>query len=488
MDAAAWPVPWSWLLAAAVAAYATACFVFITLENRSPRSTFSWFFLFLLVPGIGLVIYVLFGRSWRAFAREHDALLQLVDGDQRRQLEEFAVRQEADLDVLRAQVQPAARKLLTQLWTGGRAPLTLSNRMEVLQDARAFYPRLMEDIDAARHSVHLCFYEWAADPYTESVKARLLERVREGVRVRILYDPVGSLSMLSRRYVREMNAGGAVMRPYSPLVRLQTISYRNHRKIAVIDGNAAYIGGLNMTQKHLTGPQGFTGWRDTQARVEGEAARLLQGSFAMQWFATTGEDLIEPEYFPPLAGRLGRLPIQVVTSGPDREWHVMRQLYFTLITSAERTVYIQSPFFILDESLAEALRSAAFSGVDVRVMIAPRGAEGQLAYRAGRTYANEMSHAGVRVYEYQGAYFHPKTVCIDSAICVVGSVNLDIRSFSINYESALVVYDEGVTRQLEAVFEADQAQCTVFSADRYAAQSVFTRFGDSLTRLASPLL
>jgi len=212
-------------------------------REPEPRSTFSWFFLFLLVPGIGLVIYVLFGRSWRAFAREHDALLQLVDGDQRRQLEEFAVRQEADLDVLRAQVQPAARKLLTQLWTGGRAPLTLINRMEVLQDARAFYPRLMEDIDAARHSVHLCFYEWAADPYTESVKARLLERVREGVRVRILYDPVGSLSMLSRRYVREMNAGGAVMRPYSPLVRLQTISYRNHRKIAVIDGNAAYIGG-----------------------------------------------------------------------------------------------------------------------------------------------------------------------------------------------------------------------------------------------------
>jgi cardiolipin synthase len=488
MDGAAWPVSWSWLLAAAVAVYVAACFVFITLENRSPRSTFSWFFLFLLAPGAGLGIYVLFGRSWRAFPRESDTLLHLVSGEQRRALEEFAVRQEGDLEALRAQVRPAARKLLTQLWTGSRAPLTLANRLEVLQDARAFYPRLMEDIDAARHSVHLCFYEWASDPYTDTVKARLLERVRDGVQVRILYDPMGSLSMLSRRYVREMNAGGAVMRPYSPLARIQTISYRNHRKIAVIDGRAAYIGGLNMTEKHLTGPQGFTGWRDTQARVEGEAARLLQGSFATQWFATTGEDLIEPEYFPPLGGGLGRLPIQVVTSGPDREWHVMRQLYFTLVTSAERSVYIQSPFFILDESLAEALRSAAFSGVDVRVMIAPRGAEGQLAYRAGRTYANEMSHAGVRVFEYQGAYFHPKTVCIDSSICVVGSVNLDIRSFSINYESALVVYDERVTRDLEAVFEADQAQCTVFSADRYQAQPVLTRFGDSLTRLASPLL
>lgn len=475
-------------IVAVVVLYAAGTFSFIVLENRSPKSTFAWFFLFLAAPVAGVGLYVLFGRSWRSFQREDSSLLALSDRAQREAIETFVVRQEHELEAMKAGAKPAARKLLTQLWIGGRAPLTVANRLDVLHDARTFYPRLLDDIERARHSVHLCFYEWASDSFTESVMQLLHRKVEQGVQVRILYDPVGSYSMLTRRYVQRMNAGGARMRPYSPLVHLHTISYRNHRKIAVIDGLVAYTGGLNMTEKHLTGPEGFTGWRDTQARVEGEAVRVLQGTFALQWAATANEDLIEPEYFPPLEGQFDRLPIQVVNSGPDREWKAVRQLYFTLITSAERQVSIQSPFFILDESLADALQAAALSGIDVRVMLAPRGAEGQLTYRAGRTYAWEMARAGVRIYEYQGAYFHPKTVMVDSSVAVVGSVNLDIRSFSINYESALVIYDESTTRALESTFERDLEHCTAFSADAYAQRPIWTRFGDSLMRLASPLL
>jgi cardiolipin synthase len=159
-----------------------------------------------------------------------------------------------------------------------------------------------------------------------------------------------------------------------------------------------------------------------------------------------------------------------------------------MIGLAHRHVYLQSPFLILDASVAEAMKTAALAGLDVRVMIAPRGAEYSPAYRAGLTYAADMARAGVQVLLYQGAYFHSKTICVDSTVCSIGSANIDIRSFSINYETNLVIYDEALTRELEADFHADREHCVVFSADEYEARKATSRFLDSTLRLCSPLL
>ena len=480
-------IPWTVLLAGAIGAYAMAIAAFLIFENRTPQSTFAWLFLLLLFPLGGLVIYALFGRGRHAFSRQR-SLTKLLEGTTLATRSAAVVAQQPDNLSALARSCGGYARVATMLWATARAPLTFSNDVEILQNASEKYPRLLSDLQAARDSIHLLYYEWASDDFTESVARLLIEKVAAGVAVRILYDPVGSFTMLRRSYVRRVRRGGVRMEPFSPLYRIHTLSYRNHRKIAVIDGRVAYSGGLNMTEKHLTGPEGFTGWRDTHARIAGEGVPILQAVFATMWHNTTEENIFDERHFPEPSAARRPVPVQVVSAGPDSRWEAIRQSYLAMIAVARHHVYLQSPFLILDTSLAEAMKTAALAGLDVRVMIAPRGSELSPAYRAGMTYAADMARAGVQVLLYEGEYFHAKTACVDSVLCSVGSANMDIRSFSINYETNLVIYDEQVTRELETDFRADVRRSVPFTAEAYVARPRRSRFLDSTFRLCSPLL
>lgn len=467
--------------------YCVAVAVFLLLENRSPQSTFAWLFFMILAPGAGPVVYVMFGRGPNAFGRRAALRRQLARTGLSQEIEQV---REAQLDA-RHQLSGSDieiyRRLPRLLWTSTEAPLTMGNELVVLQNASEKYPRLLEDLRHAQRHIHLEYYEWADDAFGREVLAILRERVAAGVVVRALYDPVGSFSMLTRAYVRELSAAGVQIHPYSPLWRLHTISYRNHRKLVVVDSEIGYTGGLNLTDKHLTGPPGFSGWRDTHARVTGDAVAMLQWTFALQWFNTTGELLSDGALYP-RGRRPGHVPVQVVNSGPDSRYSVIRQQYLAMIAMARDHVYLQSPFCVLDESVLQLLCAVAMSGVRVWVMIAPRGAESAMAYRAGMTYAVDLAQAGVRVLLYEGAYFHCKTIAVDSVVCSIGTANMDIRSFTINYETNLVVYDRDVTRQVESAFLADIRQCHAFNAKAYRRRPVHQRLGDSLMRVFSPLL
>jgi cardiolipin synthase A/B len=441
-----------------------------------------------LFPIGGIIIYWMFGRSWRAFSRGK-ILTKLMRGSELAERSaQLIATQHEKIEALGKGPNAQFERLATMLWASSGAPLTMFNRLEILQNASEKYPRLLADLTDAKHSVHMLYYEWASDPFTEEVGRLLGEKVKQGVEVRIMYDPFGSFWMLRYDHIRWMRSMGIQMYPFSPLYQLHTLSYRNHRKIAVIDGRIAYSGGLNMTEKHLTGPDGFSGWRDTHSRVTGEAALVLQSVFATMWHNTTGENVFKDEYFPEIEEQGPQLPIQVVSGGPDSEWKVIRQCYLAMIGLARSHIYLQSPFLILDDSLSETLKSAALSGIDVQLMIAPRGGEWSPAYRAGMTYAADMARAGVAVLMYQGEYFHSKTACVDSAICSIGSANMDIRSFAINYETNLVVYDPAVTMELEADFKADLEKCVPFAVGDYKSRPVVSRFIDSTMRLCSPLL
>jgi cardiolipin synthase len=278
--------------------------------------------------------------------------------------------------------------------------------------------------------------------------------------------------------------------PTSPLWQVHTISYRNHRKITVIDGTIGYTGGMNIGQEHLDGGKGFTSWRDTQVRIVGEGAALLQAVFAVDWYNAVKENLFSLAYFPAETAEPGEddVPVQILTSGPDSQWAAIRQLYAFMIVSAQRHVYIQSPYFILDAILTEALATAAMSGVDVKVMVSARPSGNPLPDWAGNTYMAEIVASGVRVFLYQKGYLHAKTISIDSEICSIGSANIDIRSFSINYELNAVVYDRRLARELESVFEEDLKYCAEFNAAAYARRHTAVRLRDSVARLFSPLL
>jgi cardiolipin synthase len=473
-----------------VALYAISVAIFILLDNRSPHLTIAWALTFYLFPIFGLLLYLFFGREFRVFSKQNKLIRQAMNANLSEQLSQAIARQAEEIEKLKRADPPVYGRLVELMRRTGQPPLLCRNSLEILQNASRKYPRLIEDMKAAKHSIHMEYYEWSSDKYMQGVKQILLEKVKEGVEVRLLYDPIGSFYMLSRSYIKEMNAGGVKMVPYSPIYWFHTISYRNHRKIAVIDGKIGYIGGLNMAESYLNGPGGgrFTGWRDTHVRFTGETVWALQASFVVQWYNTTEEQLTDPVYFPPVTEPQGYLPLQIVNSGPDSQWSAIRHLYFALITAAQHHIYIQTPFFILDDSLAVALSGAARTGIEVKVMLAPDGPDGGFAYRAGYTYAQNMAKAGVRIFYYQSDYFHAKTINVDSVICSIGSANMDIRSFTINYEANLIIYDEKTAKQLEEDFLKDLEHCVEFDLAAYNRTSVWSRARDSFCRLFSPLL
>lgn len=472
-------------------AYGLVVGVWLILENRSPQSTFAWLFLLLIFPIVGVLVYVFFGRGRHAFSREDKLMQQVLTAERGLDFVLFSAQQRERIERV-AQEEPVAyrRKLLNLVQNNATSAITDRNRLELLQDAAQKYPRLLADVEAARHSIHMAYYIWEDDEFTNKLKDLLIGKAKEGVEVRILVDAQG-LSV-SRKYLREMRAGNVQMFTYynyqSPF-KIHTVSYRNHRKIVVIDGAIGYMGGLNISQDHLDGGKHFDSWRDTHLRIEGEAARMLQGVFLTSWYNTTQEQLPVADYFPPLDPLFkGYLPIQITTSGPDSQWQAIRQIYFQMITAAEKHLYIQSPFFIPDESIMEALKAAALAGVDVRIMCAPRGTTYTIPYWAAHTYFADLVSAGVRVFLYQKGYFHPKTVNVDSVICSVGTANMDIRSFSINYEINAIIYDAKTAQKLAQDFLHDLGYCTEFTLADYEASNVLVRLRDSLCRLASPLL
>jgi cardiolipin synthase A/B len=335
-------------------------------------------------------------------------------------------------DALIAQLENESanrKKLMMLVRRNPQSGLTRRNLVDILQNADSFYPRLIEDLKAAQHSIHLQYFIWARDDFTEELKQVLSAKARSGVKVRLLYDPLGSQAHVNRAYVKAMEAAGIRMAPTSPMWRLHTISYRNHRKITVIDGRIGYTGGMNIGKEHLDGGKGFDFWRDTQVRIVGEGAAVLQTVFMVDWYNAIRENLFAPVYFPTVATEPteGDVPVQILTSGPDSQWAGIRELYFFMIMMAQRHIFLQSPYFILDASIANALKSAALSGVEVRVMLTARASGDPVPGYAGNTYVLDVISAGVRVFMYDKGYLHAKTISIDSEICSIGSSNIDIR-------------------------------------------------------------
>ena len=480
----------------ALTLYVIAASVFIVSENRRPQSTFAWMFLFILLPVAGLVVYVLFGRERKAFDRRRRLLRQDMPGHLSDTLDFMANQHERAMGGANERV----RKLATLIQSNAHSYVTTGNRVRLLQDAAETYPAIEAAIGAARSSIHLQYYSWASDAVGERLGAILKAKAAEGVEVRLLYDPIGSLRMLSWSYVRAMNEAGVEMVPFSRLWALHTVSYRNHRKIVVVDGRVAFAGGLNIGDEHVHPPRGYALWRDTHLRLEGHAALAMQGIFAVDWANAAGNRLLDARYFPveeaaepcpaaaPEPASFRDVPVQVGLSGPDSEWRAIQQLYFAMIANARRQVLLTSPYFVLDASITEALRSAALAGLDVRVMISAREPGWPVPNWAANTYAAEVAEAGVKVLLYQGGYLHAKTICVDGQVCTVGSANWDIRSFSINYELTAVLYHEGLAREVCRAFRRDEAHCTPFDHEAYRARPAALRWRDSAARLASPLL
>jgi cardiolipin synthase len=464
---------------------AIAIFTLIFFERRDPESVLAWLFTVVTLPIAGFVLYLLFGfkyfktRTFGLKSTADQAILARV-----RQGLEVGVQDETEKNLGQLVALPDLARLL---WADSGAFLTAGNRVDLYTSGKEKFDALLEAIRGARSHVHLEYYILRDDGLGERLLAALEAKAREGVEVRVLYDDLGN--KVSRRRFRAFTATGArasgFYRALVPSVGFR-LNYRNHRKIAVIDGAIGFIGGFNVGDEYLgLGPLGA--WRDTAVRIQGHAVRALQLRFIMDWNYATHEGLtFTPTYFgtPPSDGSAA---IQIVSGGPDNTWNPPREQYVKMVASAKKTCYLQTPYFVPDVSIMTALRIAALSGVDVRIMI-PSKADLPFVHWASLSNVGELLEAGVRAFGYDAGFLHAKTVTIDDCVTSVGSANWDLRSFKWNFETNAVIYDREVGEKYRHIFERDMSSSTEITKASYGARTRMTRTKESICRLFSGAL
>ncbi len=462
----------------------------VFIERRNPTATIAWLMALVLIPVIGFILYLFFGQTFyrdRMFRikQDDDETLTAIIESQKKHLFQTDIREAAEIPV-------GYRRMMLMLMESNRSFITTQNRVSIYTDGTEKFAALLEAIRGAEDHIHLEYYILKDDAIGTEVFAALTERARAGVTVRFLGDGLGCAGPGKKFYAEFLAAGGKLAFFFPSLFQVShpRINYRNHRKIAVIDGKVGFIGGFNIGDDYLSRIPEWAPWRDTAVRIEGQAVSAMQIRFFLDWnYAAKGDEVgFDDRYFPDSAGRTDHpVPVQVVSGGPDTFWNPIKESYLKLITLATSSVYIQTPYFIPDESILDALRMAALSGVDVRIMM-PAKPDHFFVYWAGYSYIEQLIDAGVKAYTYDTGFIHAKTIVVDGTAASVGSANWDVRSFRLNFETNAIMYDPEIASRLRDAFLTDLDVCTGLTAERLAALPKIIRLKMSVSRIFSPLL
>ena len=453
--------------------------IHVIMANGQPAKTMAWALVIFFLPLVGIVLYFFFGVNHR---RE-----RLVS---QHQLDELSKRSMLSFVELRNQNTPAAYQPMIDLFVNQDLSMPFrNNALDIMTDGYQFVGQLLKDVAAARHHIHLEMYIIDDDALGNLLADALIERARNGVEVRVIYDDVGCWKV-HRRYFERMREEGIEVSPFLPVhfpTFTSKLNYRNHRKVIVIDGRVGYIGGMNIAQRYVQGT-GDQPWRDTMLRMQGSIVYGLQRTFLIDWYFVDGTLITGRQYYQSTADTAGGFLTQVVTSAPTSPYPTIMQGYISAITSARSYIYIETPYFLPNEPVLFALKMAAVAGVDVCV-ICPHRSDARFTEWASRSYLRELSEAGARVCLYEAGFLHSKLMIVDDALATCGSTNVDFRSFENNFESNVFIYDEAVARRLRQVFLADLAQSTLFEdVPSWSRPTFLHRLWESLTRLLSPLL
>ncbi len=459
----------------------------VMLENRNPVRTLAWIVVLIMVPFLGFLFYLYFGINYRKvkmFSMKglgDMKWLQYMSEDQKQLIKksEFLQRRET----------VEVRKLMTLLLNNSKALLTRYNKIEILNNGEETFPALFEALEKARKFIHLEYYIINEGRLATRLKDILIQKASIGVEVRIIYDDVGCWS-LSKGFIRELKEAGIQIYPFLP-VRFRHLAnkanYRNHRKIAVIDGKVGFVGGLNIADRYMDGVPGIGEWRDTHLKVLGEAVTSLQVVFLIDWYFVRQELLLDKDEYLPYIKADGNVVVQTVTSGPDSDWASIQQSYYTLINMAKRYVFISTPYFMPGETTLNALKTAAMSGVDVRLLL-PHKSDSMLTHWCTRSFVEELLVAGVKIYWYQKGINHSKVIIVDGIVASVGTANMDLRSFEQNFEVSLIIYDREVVKELATDFINDLKVSTEGAIQRWKFRTKREKVCESVARLFAPVL
>ncbi|WP_010278348.1 cardiolipin synthase [Paenibacillus senegalensis] len=457
--------------------------IIIFLENRHPSSTLAWFLVLALNPVAGFFFYILFGQNYRK--------RKIYDRKALRDAEAYSLidnQSMADKNKLE-QFSDSQRQLFRLAQKVARSPLSFHSETEILTNGEVAFAAILEELKKAVHHIHMEYYIYRDDRIGTEIKQILMDKARSGVEVRFMYDDVGSLK-LPNVFLDEMRAAGIEVVAFSPVyfpLLSNKVNYRNHRKIIVIDGKVGFTGGLNVGDEYLGRSQTYGFWRDTHMLIRGEAVRTLQTIFLQDWLYMTGKAYLSPEYLSPqLLDNHQDGAVQIISSGPDNEWKTVKNLFFSMISSARKSIWIATPYFIPDEDIYTALKVASLSGVDVKLLF-PKKPDKWIPFLASHSYFSEMMSAGVKIYEYEKGFLHAKVLIIDGEMASVGTANMDMRSFHLNFEVNAFIYRTSSTQQLINDYKADLKDSTQIDEDQFSRRSL-VRFFESAARLLSPLL
>jgi cardiolipin synthase len=454
---------------------AAVAIIHVLMDNRQPAKTMAWVLVIAFVPVVGVIFYLFFGINHR---KERIISQSQMDELTKRSMLSFV--EQHDFHV------PERQKPLVDLFVYQNLALPFKdNQIDIMTDGYAFFPELLRDIAEASHHIHINMYIFEDDALGRLVADALMDKARQGVKVRVIYDDVGCWRVNSRFFEHLREAGVEVV-PFLP-VRFPSftskVNYRNHRKIIVIDGRIGYIGGMNFARRYVSQK-----WRDTMFRLQGGVVYALQRAFLVDWYFVDHTLITDRIYYPTsqISSKSG--VAQIVTSGPLARYPEIMQGYVRIILAARRYIFIETPYFLPNEPILFALKTAALAGVDVRVMC-PMSSDAHFIDWASRSYLREIYEAGARVYLYEPGFLHSKLLISDDSLVSCGSVNVDFRSLENNFEANVFVYDEGTALRLKKVYLDDQSHAILLGdVPNRLHPKFYARLLESFTRLVSPLL
>ncbi len=457
----------------------------ILFKNINPTKTLSYILVLVVFPFLGLIVYYFFGQEYRKnkiFNRKNvlnEKIVQNLGRDfelsdsQLHKLDEF-------LD--------EKIKLVHLLNNNKSTPVTLHNELQILKNGQEKFQFLFEDLKHAEHHIHLEYYILKDDNIGTQLIDILCQKATEGIKVRLSFDDVGS--KISSKTKKRMTKSGIEFYAFMPVLFprfTSKMNYRNHRKIAIIDGKIGYVGGINVSDNYVNYKNGESYWRDTHLRMVGEALKPLQIHFLMTWdFVSNSSCKITAELFPDVHIKTIKA-VQIAGSGPDTDWANIMDAMFVAINTAEDYVYVTTPYFIPNDEIVTSLQIAAKSGLDVRLLI-PKNSDSWTAKHATNSYLERLLEANVKVYRYTKGFIHAKTMVVDDLFSTIGTANLDYRSFNINFEINALIYNKETSLELKNIFLEDIQDSDQITLEKWQERSRFSKVKESYCRLWSPLL
>ena len=461
--------------------------IVLATDDRDPSTVLAWLFVILLVPLFGLVAYFFIGRNYRRDSPRRTRVLRQMDEVSERSLAPVmaANTEFSEASVAALSGTPGQRIESTGRTEGGAVPLP-ADTVDVFLSGAEKFSALLDDMAGAQRYIHLMYLIWKQDELTARVTGVLLDRLAAGVQVHIVYDWLTCVVYKKDELKRLAEAGAVVAPCYK---RLPQINYRNHMKMAIIDGETVYSGGMNMGQEYIDGGPRFDVWRDTHFRMTGPVVAPYLMLFAATWLLNGGKEDLATDFMPAPAvhGRDEGVPVQVLYSSVRTTFKTIRDVYITALTTARRRIWVQSPYFVPDEPLMTAMCTAAASGVDVRFMMTGVP-DKKIPFHAAQAYYRQLFRAGVRVYQYKAGFLHAKTVTVDDQLAIIGTCNWDIRSIILHDEVVAVFYDGGIATRYAEQYERDIEDCAEVTMEGVEALSHGARFRNSVYRLFSRLL